>query len=122
MTRKDLPNRRPCVTFETAWQGHRIIVTVGRYPDKAVPTLMAEPGDVFTDLTKDGELAAILDDAARAISIAMQYGAPPEVLSNAMGRVPVMEWDTATEAMVEVLRPASPLGAVVEAIMQEAKG
>lgn len=121
MTRDPLPNRRPCVTFETAWQGHRIIVTVGRYPDEAAPWLMAEPGDVFTDLTKDGELAAILDDAARAISIALQYGAPPDVLANAMGKLPVPEWDPATEAMVEVLRPASPLGAVVEAIMGESK-
>lgn len=122
MTRKDLPNRRQCVTFETEWQGHRIIVTVGKYADKERPWMPAKPGDVFTDLTKDGDLAAILDDAARAISIAMQFGVPPETLSNAMGKVPVMEWDTETEAMVEVLRPASPVGAVVEAIMQEAKG
>ena len=118
MTRKDLPNRRQCVTFETSWQDHRIIVTVGKYADPKKPWVPARPGDVFTDLTKDGALAAILDDAARAISIAMQYGAPPEVLAKAMGQVPVMEWDKEAEAMVEVLRPASPIGAVVNAIME----
>jgi hypothetical protein len=119
MNRETLPTRRQCVTFLTDWQGHRITVTIGKYADPEKPWLPDAPGDVFADLTKDGPLAAILDDAACAISIALQYGAPPDVLAKSMGQVPVSEWDAATQAMIEVLRPASPIGAIVNAIVQE---
>lgn len=118
MNRDTLPDRRQCVTFETSWQGHRIILTIGQYPDEDKPWLPGTPGDVFVDLTKDGPLAAILDDCARAISIALQYGAPPDVMAKAMGKVPAMQWDTETEAMVEVLQPASPVGAILEALRE----
>lgn len=121
MTRNPLPNRRNSITFETSWQDHKIIVTIGQYSDPEKPWLPAAPGEVFADLTKDGSLASILDDASCALSIALQYGAPPEVLARAMGQIPCMEWDTETQAMVEVMRPASPLGAIAEAILQEVR-
>jgi hypothetical protein len=116
MTRATLPTARPSVTTTVHWNGHAFPVTIGlSWPD-------LKPMEVFADVAKGGDMQWAIADACVVISLALQHGIPPADLGKSLGRVPVMEWDTATEAMVEVLRPASPLGAVVEAIMQEAKG
>lgn len=106
-----LPHRRPSVTIQTEWQGHQITVTAGYYPS-------GEIGEVFADVQK-GALRAVLADACTIASIALQHGVKPEELNKSMGRIPVMEWDAATQQMVESERPASPIGAVLEALLQE---
>ncbi len=106
MIRRDLPSRRHSVTYATEWDGHQITVTVGYYLDGA-------PGEVFADVAK-GALRATLSDACTVISIALQHGISPDDLAKSIGKVPVMEWDAATQAMAEVERPASPIGAVLD--------
>ena len=108
MTRQSLPSRRPSVTYATEWDGHQITVTVGYYLDGI-------PGEVFADVAK-GALRATLADACTIISIALQHGISPDDLAKSIGKVPVTEWDTAKQAMAEVERPASPIGAVLDVL------
>jgi len=106
MTRNHLPQRRPSLTHATTWDGHEITVTIGLYLD-------GTPGEVFADVAK-GALRATLADACTVISIALQHGISPGDLAKSIGKVPVMEWTDG--AMVEVERPASPIGAVLDVL------
>lgn len=80
MTRERLPNRREADTFEFVhvWpngRSHDFIATVGLYPD-------GRPGEVFLATGKSGEQFDIsLKDSAIALSLALQYGCPLEVLA-----------------------------------------
>lgn len=107
MTRKPLPNRRPCVTTDTDWQGHPMTVTVGRYLD-------GTPGEVFASHPTDSNRNAEWADNCTGLSIAMQYGIPADVLGKSFGTVPV--WALADGAMVQVDAPASPSGTIIAAI------
>lgn len=102
-----LPNRRPNETRVVAWQGNQIAVTVGFY-DSGLP------GEVFADAAAGGHLQATLADACVLVSIALQHGLTPEALSKSLGRVP----DWVNGERVET--PASPVGAVVAALVQAA--
>jgi len=110
--RQPLPERRPAETITTEWEGHAITATVGFYLD-------GRPGEIFADVAK-GALRATLSDACTIVSVALQHGITPDELAKSLGHVPVMEWNHATQAMEEVERPASPIGAVLEAL-REAK-
>jgi len=112
VTRQSLPSRRPSVTYATEWDNHQITVTVGHYLD-------GTPGEVFADVAK-GALRATLADACTIISIALQHGIRPDDLAKSIGKVPMMEWDATIEEMVEVERPASPIGAVLEIVRKSA--
>jgi len=109
MTRTALPNRRPCVTVATIFGKHPITVTVGLHPDTGAPA------EVFGDFEKGGDLATVCRDAAVACSLALQHGAAPADLDKSMTRVP--DWKLIDGEMVETVTYASPVGAIVGAIM-----
>lgn len=106
MTRKTLPNRRPSITVETEWQGHRLSVTVGFNPKNGTAS------EVFADTASGGQMQAALRDGCIVASIAMQHGASPAALAKSMSRVADY---TGAEG------PASPMGAIMEIVaeMQE---
>jgi hypothetical protein len=106
VTREILPNARPSVTTTVHWNGHHFPVTIGlSWPD-------LQPLEVFADVAKGGDMQWAIADACVVISLALQHGIAPADLAKSLGRVPSWQGEV----------PASPLGAVVEAIMQEAKG
>lgn len=107
MTRVQPPVRRPHVTREVEWQGHPFTVTVGIDPKTGAPV------DVFADRPKIDGMSATLCDACIVISLAMQCGLSPAELAKSLGRVPVFTGEEGATG------PASPLGAIVEAIMAE---
>lgn len=110
MTRAKLPHRRPNVTRAAEWNGHRFSVTIGFDPRTG------QPAEVFADTTKGGDMQAALADGCVVISLALQHGIAPADLAKSLGRVPVLWADEGAEA------PASPLGAIVEAVLQEVAG
>ena len=71
------------------------------------------PMEVFADTTKGGQMAATLADACVVISIALQHGIGVDALSKSLGRVPVLWGAEGQDA------PASPVGAILEAIADE---
>jgi hypothetical protein len=102
MSRQALPTRRPSAAFATEWQGHPITVAVGYYPDTG------QPGEVFADTAKGGQMQATLSDACVLISIALQSGVPPEALAKSLAREPDMRGGE---------QAASPVGAVVDVLL-----
>ena len=111
MTRTPLPSRRPSVTVTTSWQGHKIDVTVGFYPDTG------EPGEVFATMEADAPVKATLSDHCTTVSLAMQYGVPVAALGKSLGTVPT--WLLIDGAMVLADSPASPAGPIIEAAVAE---
>jgi hypothetical protein len=85
MTRPErhrLPNRRPAETQELALGGQTLTATVGF--DET-----GRPAEVFLSGAKDGSgMAAILNDAAVLVSIALQYGIPARALAKSISRGP----------------------------------
>lgn len=110
MTRALLPHRRPNVTLSIDWQGHPLDVTIGFDP------ATGQPREVFVNTPKGGDMQAALADASVILSIALQNGIAPADLAKSLGRTPVL-WgeEGATQ-------PASPVGAIVEAILAEVRG
>jgi len=105
--RTRLPDRRPSMTIPAMWNGQRFTVTVGFHPDTG------EPLEVFAGEAK-GAMHAQIADACVALSIAMQHGATPAELRRSMGRVP--DWVLRDGDMVQADTPASPVGAILDAI------
>lgn len=88
--RRNLSTRRPALTFDlthTTPSGsvHSFVVTVGLYDRHGT-----DIGEVFINTaTKAGsESDTMVSDAAVAISLALQYGCPIEVIRAAMKRNP----------------------------------
>lgn len=99
--REGLPARRASLTFrfehafDRGSQPFRYQATIGFFPDGRI-------GEVFLNTEKVSTgMDAYARDAAIAVSIAVQYGAPLSVLCNAMTRNP----DGA---------PSSPIGALLD--------
>ena len=91
MPRERLPNRRPQTVLEMEHGGSVFVVGLGYFPD-------GRPSELFVSGSKAGsELDALL------ASIALQHGAPLDVLARAMGR------------HGDKTAPASPLGAILDA-------
>ena len=109
MTRTTLPHRRPNVTVSVNWQGRLLEVTVGLDP------ATAQPAEVFASTEKGGDMHNALADACVLISIALQHGITPAELAKSLGRVPVFTGDE------DATGPASPIGAIVEAIIAEVR-
>lgn len=85
--RENLPTRRRSETVrlehlnpDTGFPLHHYHATIGYYDD-------GRPGEIFLDW-KDmsAPLANLARDAALVLSIAIQYGAPIEVLRKSVGR------------------------------------
>jgi hypothetical protein len=92
--RRRLPNRRMAVTEEiTAADGRSIVATVGF--DAA-----GRPAELFLSGAKDGtDMAAIYDDVAVTISVALQHGVGARALAHSVSP-----------------GKASPIGAALELI------
>lgn len=110
MTRATLPTRRPNVTLSIDWNGHPLDVTIGFAPDTGAPA------EVFANTPKGGDMQAALADASVILSIALQHGIAPADLAKSLGRTPVLWGDEGAT------QPASPVGAIVEAILAEVRG
>lgn len=114
--RRRLPDRRPAIshpiTFHrsdgTEW---KVEATIGFYPRDGEPYAAGDPGEIFLFGPKDGtDMSALCGDASVLISIALQHGAPIEVLAEAISRYPV-------EVDGPPVKPASIIGAALDAIL-----
>jgi hypothetical protein len=80
MTRQRLPNRRLAETFELEVAGLRYTCTVGRFSDGRL-------AEVFLSNHKSNSAAdTSARDSAIVFSIAVQFGAHPEVIRRALSR------------------------------------
>lgn len=78
--RRRLPNRRVSETFEIEVNGMPFTVTISRFSDGAL-------AEIFITNHKNGSHADVsARDAAVTASIALQYGAPVDVLRGALIR------------------------------------
>ena len=78
--RRRLPNRRSSVTFDIEANGMAHTVSISRFPDGSL-------AEIFITNHKNGSHADIsARDAAVTASIALQYGAPLDVLRKALIR------------------------------------
>jgi ribonucleoside-diphosphate reductase alpha chain len=69
-----LPVERQAITHKFSIAGHEGYITVGMYDD-------GSPGEIFINMSKEGSaVSGLMDAFARAISYALQYGVPLEVL------------------------------------------
>jgi len=79
--RRRLPDRRKCETIAFEHGGLKYAVTMGYFPDGSV-------GEIF--LNTDGKAGSAADvsasDAALAVSLALQYGCPLEVIRSSVKR------------------------------------
>jgi ribonucleoside-diphosphate reductase alpha chain len=74
--RRRLPDERKAITHKFSVAGHEGYITVGMYED-------GKPGEIFIVMSKEGStISGLMDAFATAISIALQYGVPLEVLVN----------------------------------------
>jgi ribonucleoside-diphosphate reductase alpha chain len=74
--RRRLPSERQAITHKFSISGHEGYVTVGMYED-------GSPGELFLVMSKEGSaISGLMDGFATAISLALQYGVPLEVLVN----------------------------------------
>lgn len=111
MTRHLLPTRRPNLTHVVSWGGHEFTVTVGFDP------ATGQPREVFADTAKGGHMQATIADACVWASIALQHGVTPEGLAKSLGEVPVLVGDAEGRGTT---RPASPLGAIADLLVEVA--
>jgi hypothetical protein len=78
--RDRLPNKRACETLTFERDGSNYQMTVGFYPD-------GRAGEMFLNADRgDSMLDVMTSDAAIAISLALQYGAPLDEIRHAMKR------------------------------------
>jgi len=72
--RRRLPDERRAITHKFSIGGHEGYITVGMYED-------GSPGEIFIVMAKEGSVVSgLMDSFATAISLALQYGVPLEVL------------------------------------------
>ncbi len=73
-SRRRLPDERQAVTHKFSIAGHEGYITVGLHAN-------GSPGEVFITMSKEGStISGLMDSFATAISLALQYGVPLEVL------------------------------------------
>ena len=74
--RRRLPDERESITHKFSVGGHEGYITVGKYED-------GSPGEIFIVMAKEGTVVSgLMDSFATAISMALQYGVPLQVLVN----------------------------------------
>jgi ribonucleoside-diphosphate reductase alpha chain len=72
--RRKLPDERQSITHKFDIAGHEGYITVGLFPD-------GTPGEIFLTMAKEGStISGFADAFAQAISYALQYGVPLQVL------------------------------------------
>jgi hypothetical protein len=78
--RRRLANRRDCEGFTFELGGQRYHATVSRFPD-------GQPAEIFLSAAKADSTADIVArDSAVAVSLALQFGAPADVIRKALMR------------------------------------
>ncbi|MGA0561714.1 hypothetical protein ACO2RV_04635 [Ancylobacter sp. VNQ12] len=103
MTREFLPSRRAAASFDFLVGGICYTATLGYFDDGRV-------GEVFVDGPKSGSDAETNgSDAAAILSVALQYGVPPEAFTRSMQRD--------SEG-----RPLGPIGVVVDLLVARGEG
>ncbi|MBM4778049.1 MAG: vitamin B12-dependent ribonucleotide reductase [Archangiaceae bacterium] len=74
--RHRLPDERRAITHKFSIAGHEGYLTVGMYED-------GQPGELFITMAKEGStVSGLMDSFATAISLALQYGVPLQVLAD----------------------------------------
>lgn len=74
--RRKLPNRRPCITRSTGFNGDTLHITTGYYPEDG------SLGEVFVSGPLVGsEMQTVLSDAAIIVSLAIQNGINPKEMA-----------------------------------------
>ena len=72
--RRKLPDERDAITHKFDIAGHEGYITVGLFEDRA-------PGEIFLVMAKEGStISGFADAFAQAVSYALQYGVPLQVL------------------------------------------
>ena len=72
--RRKLPDERQAITHKFDISGHEGYITVGLFED-------GMPGEIFLVMAKEGStISGFADAFAQAISYALQYGVPLQVL------------------------------------------
>jgi hypothetical protein len=78
--RESLPNKRACETIAFERNGLNYHATVGFFADR-------RPGEIFLNHDSSDSLADVLaSDAAIAVSLALQFGCPVEIIRHALKR------------------------------------
>ncbi len=78
--RNRLPNRRACETIAFERNGSHYQMTVGYFPNGQV-------GEIFLNADRSDSLLDVLaSDAAIAVSLALQHGAPLDEIRHALKR------------------------------------
>lgn len=107
--RRPLPARRDAVTrrivhHEPGVGDHAFLLSLTYYDDGMV-------GDCFASGHREGStMQHIMSDACVVLSLALQYGCPPEALAHSLGTIPKGEDE-------EV--PASFIGTIVQRIISD---
>jgi len=79
--RRKLPDERNSITHKFSIAGLDGYITVGMYED-------GTPGEIFVTMAKQGSvISGLMDSFATAVSIALQYGVPLEVLVDKFSHV-----------------------------------
>jgi ribonucleoside-diphosphate reductase alpha chain len=98
--RERLSDRRECEGLDVEALGLRFYASIGRYPDGRI-------AEIFLTNHKAGSMAGILaSDSAVLCSLALQYGAPLDVIRKALMRDPQG-------------KASSPLGVVLDQLAEE---
>ena len=104
MRRTRLPDRRPSMTMQFAYEANNYSVTLG------FDVVNNRIGEVFTHGAKIGSaMDRILDDACVALSLLLQHGVEPAALAASMGR------------LGDGKSPASIIGALADLIAKESQ-
>ncbi|MFQ5877953.1 MAG: vitamin B12-dependent ribonucleotide reductase [Acidobacteriota bacterium] len=79
--RRRLPDERRSITHKFSIAGHDGYITVGMYED-------GKPGEIFLVMAKEGSVVSgLMDSFATAVSLALQYGVPLQVLVDKFSHV-----------------------------------
>ena len=79
--RRRLPDERRAITHKFSIAGHDGYITVGMYED-------GKPGEIFLVMAKEGSVVSgLMDCFATAVSLALQYGVPLNVLVDKFSHV-----------------------------------
>lgn len=97
MLRQRLPNRRESTLLDLEHDGSRYAACIGHDQD-------GRPREVFISGAKPGSaMDGLLADAAIAISLALQFGMPPEALGASMSRLNTGERASVIGAIADLL-------------------
>lgn len=121
--RERLPDRRESdlIEVEHVWRGahgevgETMLVTLGRHADGRVAEVFIDYPPRDGERRKSERTMALGRDIAVLISVALQYGAPLDVLCHAVSR----EDAYMLGALKEV--PSTPVGTVLDALQAEAR-